>query len=232
MEIDLRNSAIRKELDVFVDQFYTLRNNKEFPLVGGGDFTPTSMKHRCSEKVLREEYLPYYLLHDGFPRDHCAVPIGNIVKSQNDQGLDAWGKFWYNWKAGFMEKIGANQSTLLNYYQGWGGVGWHTNYKSAGYQVVLTWSRLGDGCFSWYDPKTDTVHMEHDRPGWQARWFYFGNKEGPVENHCWHSMWTNCDRFTLCYNWALRPDTERQGTERHEALKGMMLDFVEELETK
>ena len=41
-----------------------------------------------------------------------------------------------------MEKIGANQSTLLNYYQGWGGVGWHTNYKSAGYQVVLTWSRL------------------------------------------------------------------------------------------
>jgi hypothetical protein len=46
------------------------------------------------------------------------------------------------------------------------------------------------------------------------------------KDHCWHAMWTRCDRFTLCYNWTIRDWYNR------ESLKNSLLDYVEELETE
>lgn len=228
MEIKLRNKDILRQLDSFVVGFYNQFKNQQQggipPRFHSDDFDIDTMEHRCSKQVLLEEYLPNYQEHEGYPVEHCALPIGNL-------NMREWGPFWYEWKRDFTDTLGANQNTLLNYYWGHGMVGWHTNYPSAGYQIVLTWSETGEGSFNYYDPKEERVVEIPDKKGWQARWFYFGPKEGPVEHHCWHSMWTKCDRFTLCYNWSLRAESFAVGSPRNDALKNLMLDCVEELET-
>ena len=223
MEINLRNAEILNTLGTFVNDFYARKTN-DLERFHSDDYKVETMKERCSEKVLREEYLPNWMEHEGYPVEHCAVPIGDL-------DMKEWGPFWYQWKRDFTEAIGANQNTLLNYYQGHGMVGWHTNYPSAGYQIVLTWSETGDGAFLYYVTEQDKVVEIPDKPGWQARWYYFGPKEAEQKYHCWHAMWTLCDRFTLCYNWALRPETNDVSSSKHDALKNLMLDCVEELET-
>ena len=49
---------------------------------------------------------------------------------------------------------------------------------------------------TYLDKKTNEIVTIPDKKGWQCRWFHFGEENDP-ENHCWHSAYTSCDRFTM-----------------------------------
>jgi hypothetical protein len=62
--------------------------------------------------------------------------------------------------------------------------------------MLFTYSLDGNGYFNYLDNKTNEIVTIPDKKGWQCRWFYFGEKNDP-DNHCWHSAYTSCDRFTM-----------------------------------
>ena len=71
-------------------------------------------------------------------------------------------------------------------------------------ELVLRWGHVlfailwvgNSFLFNYLDNKTNEIVTIPDKKGWQCRWFHFGEENDP-ENHCWHSAYTSCDRFTM-----------------------------------
>jgi hypothetical protein len=227
MEIQLRNKQTINLLNSFVDEFYSIRDRflndgYEFPREKHVGFDESKLEEYCSSDMLFNKHLPNWKKHSGFPKEHTAIPIKQLAEKHSDY----WLNFVDKWREQYANRIGANQPTLTNYYSDYGLVGWHTNYASAGFQIVLSWSEKGNGAFYHYDAHKNKIVELKDKPGWQARWYMFAPKTDDPKDHCWHAMWTRCDRFTLCYNWTIRDWYNR------ESLKNSLLDYVEELETE
>jgi len=192
-EIQLKNKAIIKQLDSYVDEFFDRVDYKnELYKVSSHEYgMHIKPSYFMSEEFLREWKLN--MPHSGFPEEHMAMPISNIVRHRPDLK-----DFEMRVRNGFSEEIGAHSSALFNYYPPEGGVGWHTNWNASAYQVLFTWSRDGNGFFRYYDKAKDKVVTIKDKPGWQARHYFFA-EESDVDNHCWHAAYTESDRITLAY---------------------------------
>jgi len=150
-----------------------------------------------SEKSLREDYLPRWKEHIGFPEHGRVVEIQQLGESL----CEDFDNFWQYAKYELPPEIGTASSALLVDYPEDGLTGWHTNWNANAYQILFTWSETGEGFFTYYDVPTDKVVVIKDKPGWQCRWYYFGRKDEP-EHHCWHACYTKCRRMTLAFKFS------------------------------
>ena len=195
-KVNLINKEALSELDSIVDCFFNELDydNPEYR-VCSKDYGV----NMCPSYFTSEEHLRYKkdmgLGHSGFPEEHMACPMTNIIAKNKDP---KWKAFEERCRITFSQFLGAHSAALLNYYPPNGSVGWHTNWNAPAHQILFTWSRTGDGFFNYYDNKADKVVTIKDVPGWQCHHYHFGGKDDP-DNHCWHSAFTNCDRFTMAY---------------------------------
>tara|TARA_B100000780_G_scaffold272135_1_gene233934 strand:- start:946 stop:1617 length:672 start_codon:yes stop_codon:yes gene_type:complete len=191
-EINLRNKALLSTLDGFIDEFFHTKGYDNPEHVISAKKIRTDHMHPCSRDYL-EVMLENQEYHEGFPETHMAQPMSSMVANDH-----IWSAFRDKVRYDFAKTIGAQHNALINYYPPMGHVGWHTNWNANCYQVLFTWSKNGDGYFRYYDQSQDKIITVQDKPGWQARHYYFGRKDEP-EHHCWHSAWAGCDRITLAY---------------------------------
>lgn len=193
-EVIIRNKKLLNRLNGFVDEFYAIEgyDDQKHWMYSKKEHTENG-EYYCGQ-----EHLDYKLAtqetHSGFPEEHFAQPITNMVRNDPDKFLGFKDKV----KNDFAVEIGAMHSALLNYYPPGGFVGWHTNWNANCYQLLFTWSKTGDGYFKYLDNATGEIVTIQDKPGWQCRHFYFGSKL-EEDYHCWHSAYAGCDRITLAY---------------------------------
>ena len=192
-EIVIRNKEFLETLESFSDSFINTEgyhNPKYYKYSSPEDMTK-------GEYYCGEEYLQACLSRDilvGAPDRHFAQVIVSMVREDREKWVDYMKRVKYD----FAAEIGAHTSALLSFYPPGGFVGWHTNYNASAYQVLFTWSKTGNGYFRYLDNETGEIVTIQDKPGWQARHFYFGPKEEP-ENLCWHSAYAGDERITLAY---------------------------------
>jgi hypothetical protein len=192
-EIVIRNKEFLKTLENFSDTFFNTEgyhNPKYYMYSSPEDMTK-------GEYYCGEDYLQACLSRDILvcaPDRHFAQVIVNMVREDREKWVDYMKRLKYD----FAAEIGAHTSALLSYYPPGGFVGWHTNHNASAYQVLFTWSKTGNGYFRYLDNETGEIVTIQDKPGWQARHFYFGPKEEP-ENLCWHSAYAGDERLTLAY---------------------------------
>lgn len=194
-EIQINNQKFLQKLEDLKDDFFSRPDyNDQKYRVSSSNWN----KCNIEDFYCGRTYLNHCLLtqdtHMGYPEEHMAQPISRMV----DVNPEIWTDFRDKARTEFTIEIGAQHAALTNYYPPGGFVGWHTNWDANAYQVLFTWSRTGDGYFRYYDAKNDEIITIEDKPGWQARHFYFGRKD-EVNHHCWHSAYTWSERITLAY---------------------------------
>ena len=194
-EVVIKNKSMLKTLDSYKDEFFARVDykNPKYKMASKDYDRDCDPKYWSSDEHLKWK-LSMQSTHTGFPEEHMACPMSNIVRQSPDfKDLET------RIRDGFAREIGAHSAALLNYYPPTGSVGWHNNWNAAAYQILFTWSRTGDGYFKYYDTATKEVVTIPDVPGWQCRHYYFAGKDEPEEKHCWHAAYTDCDRLTLAY---------------------------------
>ena len=186
-EVVVNNSYYNNKLNNLIDEFYSLDyDNMDYATISGD---LDNGEYYCSR-----EYL-----NDAMSREHAGFPdayYNSSISNAFEKNPNKWKFFFEYYKYEFPPEIGAKHNALLNYYPPGGFIGWHTNWNASAYQMLFTYSLDGNGYFNYLDNKTNEIVTIPDKKGWQCRWFYFGEKNDP-DNHCWHSAYTSCDRFTM-----------------------------------
>lgn len=227
MEIEIKNKNLLAELDILLDEFYSRYGEEEKEILLESKSVTrgaieTSHRHNewwCSEQRLRE-LLGNAHLHIGPPSDYRAVPVAML----QEHNPDKWKGFYEKWRFDFCQQIlGAASCALFNFYPPKGITGWHTNWDANAYQILLTWSKTGDGFFTYKEG--DKVIVVPDKPGWACRWYYFGRKDEP-DHHCWHAAYAGCDRITL----AFKITNEKYGSERDLVARKLRDELLEEIQ--
>ncbi len=227
-EITIRNKGLLKTLDETLNMFL---EHKEL-CTELSDNLQRDIPVEDWEKFCKEEYMHEMIargdFHQGFPERGFGFQVAQGAKERPDifEPLKKWTK------TELPMRFGARSNSLTSYYPPNGFVGWHTNWNASAYQLILSWSESGDGYFSYYDRKSDTIITEPDKKGWQARWYRFGRQDEP-QHHCWHAMWTNCPRFTLAFKFPYLVSTSEHHIkiEKEEGAFDQLMDFVEDLES-
>lgn len=82
--------------------------------------------------------------------------------------------------------LGARNQAVNVYYPENGFMSWHNNWNAAGYNILLSYSKEGNGFFRYLNPITKEVITMMDKPGWTCKVGYFGRGREPdkVIYHC------------------------------------------------
>ena len=82
--------------------------------------------------------------------------------------------------------LGARNQAVNVYYPAGGFMGWHNNWNASGYNIILSYSKEGNGFFRYRDPITKEIVNMKDSPGWTCKVGYFGKGREPdkVVYHC------------------------------------------------
>lgn len=92
--------------------------------------------------------------------------------------------------------LGAKFTAVHAYYPADGFMGWHCNWDTPGYNILLSYSENDQGFFKYTDKGGNIVTM-YDSPGWSAKVGYFGGKDEGAENIVWHCAGSKLPRQTL-----------------------------------
>ena len=111
--------------------------------------------------------------------------------------------------------LSTNHSAVKMYYPEGGYMHWHNNHNVSGYNILLTYTKNGQGWFKYRDPKTRQIITMHDEPGWTAKAGYYGSN-AELDRIYWHCARAYEDRFTLGY------------VIHHEEFWQMMCDDIED----
>lgn len=219
-EIQLRNKYFLNILDGFVEELLSKENYndpKYYAYSSPEDMTKG--EYYCSEKYLTECLSRDTLV--GVPDRHFAQPISKMKRADPEK----WEEYMHKVKFDFAAELGAHTSALLSYYPPGGFVGWHTNYDAFAYQVLLTWSKTGNGYFRYYDKAKGEIVTIQDVVGWQARHFYFGPENEP-HNLCWHSAYAGDERITLAYKFCGYGENDPRDAQARN-LRDMLIEEME-----
>lgn len=197
-EIQLNNTSILERMNTYKDAFFELKEQygveegislkTEIPNVGN--------EYYCTDNEFLLEMIDQQNNHEGFPTSYYSINMP-LLKRVNPK---VWEEYVNSVKNDAAQILGAHTSALALYYPPEGFVGWHTNWNSASYQILFTWSETGEGYFRYKDPKTGDIVTLQDKPGWNVRYHYFGSKEEP-EHVLWHTAYTKCPRFSFAYKY-------------------------------
>ena len=82
--------------------------------------------------------------------------------------------------------LGAKNQAVNVFYPEGGYMGWHNNWNAPGYNILLSYSKTGNGFFRYLDPLTKEIITMEDKPGWTCKVGYYGKGREPdkVYYHC------------------------------------------------
>ena len=188
------NQDLLTILDNFVEWFFK-QDLSQLTINRRDDFKKQLSYIECTERSYLENALPTPDRF-GFPRDCYGIdmnpyPTEKPLPEHFDPVLRKLDD-------DLITFLGARNNALKMYYPPQGFIGWHNNGNAPGYNIIMSYSKTGDGAFYSYDLKTKEIVEYKDNPGWNIRVGYFGPFEEP-DNIYWHAARTDCDRVTLSY---------------------------------
>lgn len=145
------------------------------------------------EYYTSEEYLKFIQEkgHEGYPEEKHGIDLKAIDSTpltSRDVIIDVTKKL----NAFF----GSSFDAVKMYYPKKGFMSWHNNHNCPGYNILLSYTKNGDGWFRYQDPKTKEIITLYDKPGWTAKVGYYGANDEP-ENIYWHCARAYEQRLTL-----------------------------------
>ena len=126
--------------------------------------------------------------HEGFPEKTHGIDLV-FCDSTNNEIRERIRKVDLD----FNSVLGSKHCAVKMYYPKGGYMGWHNNHNAAGYNILLSYTRNGNGFFRY---KTDKTYTMNDKPGWTAKVGYYGNNNEP-DKLFWHCARSYEDRLTL-----------------------------------
>ena len=149
--------------------------------------------HPVTERYLREA-LKVPVSEFGFPRGVLGFGSGheNYTNYKMFSPLEKQVKKIGNF-------LGTPKNALTMVYPDNGYIGWHHNGNAPGYNILLSYSQDGDGCFKYYDNKKDEVVIIQDKPGWQVKVGYYPRQGRATNSVYWHAAETKKQRISLAW---------------------------------
>jgi hypothetical protein len=158
-----------------------------------------------AEYWVSQEYLDFMQAKEkaiGYPESCWGISIGadaygrapaHLIQVASDLDLK------------LSQLLGARNCAVKMYYPEGGWMGWHHNANAPGYNILLSWTKNGNGYFEWEHPTTKEKHRESDAPGgWTCKVGYFGHFSEP-DKIFWHCARAFETRITLGF---IIPDKE------------------------
>jgi len=150
----------------------------------------------------QHEGVPDEFLGINLNSDVLKIHVGQIDRSFLEEARDRS----HELDRRLQHLLGAKVCALKMFYPRGGYIPWHTNWDSAGYNVIFTYSLGGDGYWRHIDPTAArsvvpnlaNIVQINDRPGWNCKAGYFGRKD-EVDKITWHCAYTREPRLTLSY---------------------------------
>ena len=148
------------------------------------------------------EYLNYIIKKDG---EHIGWPektYGYDLKL-NENNLPQEFKDKYKTVSNELcSFLGARNQAVHNYYPKYGYMGWHNNWNAHGYNILLSYTKNGNGFFKYRTPdadkeKQEIIHMQ-DPGGGACKVGYYGRGREPDKVY-YHSAGTLEPRITIAF---------------------------------
>lgn len=92
--------------------------------------------------------------------------------------------------------LGARNQAVNVFYPTNGYMAWHNNWNAHGYNILLSYSKEGNGFFKYRDPLSKEVITMNDKSGWTCKVGYYGSKSEPSQIY-YHCAGTYEPRITL-----------------------------------
>lgn len=131
----------------------------------------------------------------GYPRSAHGLSTTDLDKKES--------QFFHNAVVHNLERLktylGAPVNALCMLYPENGYIEWHHNGNAPGYNILLSYSIDGNGCFKYYDRDTDTIVIIQDRPGWNIKVGYYPDERREQNRIYWHSAITNSPRLSVAF---------------------------------
>lgn len=183
---------------------------------------PKDREHFVGEQY-RDEIIAIDTMHDGFPASihgcnikgsHLQAKNGAPVSTEVSKLVERYNR--YNQE--LCTLLSARNNALTELYPPNGYISWHNNANASAYNLIFSWSEMGDGCFKYVDGHTGKMVTMQDVQGWQCKAGYFGAYHEPWYNRVYHAAETNCWRISVSYIF-----------DRSDMALGIQDDVVEEI---
>lgn len=159
-------------------------DKSKFKLFGEADFTQYYTSTEYLESIDKEE-------HIGFPEKKHGI---DIIMTESTEVKERSTVREIILKLN--QLIGSRNSAVFMYYPPGGYMGWHDNHNASGYNILISYSKNGNGYFRYVDPETKEIITLHDKPGWNVKVGYYGSGENG-ESTYWHCAYTDEERITF-----------------------------------
>lgn len=193
--IKLNNSRLETLLSSTIDLFYNDTVRKLCKKIPDKKDDLISNLDPCSDEYLAEAF-KLKLYDFGFPRamrgigsrDMEKIDPNNSVVQMFPKGIGRISRF-----------LGSPNNALSMYYPENGFIGWHHNGNAPGYNILMTYSKDGDGGFSFWDYATKSIKTIPDKKGWAVKVGYYPNQREEPERAYWHMAKTTNERITIAW---------------------------------
>ena len=188
------NPELTKMLYEFSDWFYTIERSK-IPLRGSTDvneeFTTDSwLEERKKVPINTEEGV-------GFPTKVYGTDlVMSLAPQEYMKKFNEINKDLNHW-------FGSKYCAVQMYYPEGGYMDWHNNGNAAGYNILLSYSRNGNGWFKYQDPISKEIITLKDKPGWNIKTGYYGRHD-EQDKLIWHCARTY-DSYRITFGYVI-PD--------------------------
>lgn len=193
-DVLIKNKLLLQTLNEFAETIFAtseeVRENLKYPRFEDNTDCESGCDHDYLNKRLQESAIVA-----GYPLHVKGIDINTAKSAELPDGwLDAAAKL----DKGIMQAIGVGFSALKMYYPDRGYIAWHNNCNCPGQNLLLTYSKTGNGYFEWMDPLTQEIIRMEDRPGWTAKVGYYGSDKEP-DKILWHCAKSYEPRLTVSY---------------------------------
>lgn len=170
-----------KVTNLLSDQIYYKRDN----LIPG--------IHSCSDEYFNKART-FNITEYGYPRACYGVSESALNHNVYDSFDDIRKKI-----KKISTFLGTERLALSMLYPDDGFIGWHHNGNAPGYNILLTYSKDGDGYFKYYDYKTEDFVVLQDKQGWNVRVGYYPDQYKEPDRVFWHCAKTTKQRITIAW---------------------------------
>lgn len=179
--IDINNQEVLDMLYTYSNWFF---NTDMTPLAEianhEGRHQGMTLETACGEEYLKE-IVEKDGEHIGYPERTISVDIAsddNVPSEHKEKRLKL--------SNDLCAYFGARNQAVNVFYPANGYMGWHNNWNAHGYNILLSFSKEGNGFFRYLDPLTKEVVTMQDKPGWTCKVGYYGRGREPdkVYYHC------------------------------------------------
>jgi len=173
------SDEFKKVADRVAPRLDSLIDNEKYPAYSD-EYLREALKLKSSEFGYPRGVLGFGTGHENYTNYKMFSPLEKQVKKIS----------------GF---LGTPKNALTMVYPENGFIGWHHNGNAPGYNILLTYSQDGDGCFKYYDKAADEIVTIQDKPGWQVKVGYYPNQAKEKERIYWHAAQTKKQRISVAW---------------------------------